>query len=317
MGEAQPRRYMLLEQIKQIKKELGMDTDEKEMLVSKFRARLQGSLASEKVGMAACCMLHRVCGMLHAECCMLHVRRATARDRERGQDFVPVYTQLQARARTRARTAGGAAYSCALAGQVLKVIEEELSKLSMMETSSSEFHVTRSYAHAPRPTSEHRVLCRVAWHSARGNCVAGLPGSPACCGANARPTSGLGLAPATSAPGLGAPLPHLHREWAHPCHICPGTGLTPATFALELAGRYLDWLTSMPWGTCSPDSYDLARAQAVLDKDHYGLNDVKVRLHASPHYARAGYMLTEPPRDNRGLVAVRRTSHRRSRSRRR
>ena len=96
MGEAQPRRYMLLEQIKQIKKELGMDTDEKEMLVSKFRARLQGSLASEKVGMAACCMLHRVCGMLHAECCMLHrvcgmlhaeccmlhVRRATARDRE-------------------------------------------------------------------------------------------------------------------------------------------------------------------------------------------------------------------------------------------
>jgi hypothetical protein len=34
----------------------------------------------------------------------------------------------------------------------------------------------------------------------------------------------------------------------------------------------------MPWGTCSPDSYDLARAQAVLDKDHYGLNDVKVRV---------------------------------------
>ena len=115
----------------------------------------------------------------------------------------------------------------------------------------------------------------------------------------------------------GAPLPHLHREWAHPCHICAGTGLTPATSAPGLAGRYLDWLTSMPWGTCSPDSYDLARAQAVLDKDHYGLNDVKVRLNASLHYARAGYLLTEPPRDNRGLVAVRRTSHRRSRSRRR
>ncbi len=46
---------------------------------------------------------------------------------------------------------------------------------------------------------------------------------------------GLGLAPATSAPGLGSPLrhlrrdlgsppPHLRRDWAHPSHICAGTG---------------------------------------------------------------------------------------------
>ena len=27
-----------------------------------------------------------------------------------------------------------------------------------------------------------------------------------------------GLTPATSAPGLGSPRPHLHRDWAHPCH---------------------------------------------------------------------------------------------------
>jgi hypothetical protein len=37
----------------------------------------------------------------------------------------------------------------------------------------------------------------------------------------------LGSLPATSAPGLGSPLPHLHREWARPCHICTGTGLAP------------------------------------------------------------------------------------------
>jgi hypothetical protein len=24
--------------------------------------------------------------------------------------------------------------------------------------------------------------------------------------------------------GLGSPLPHLHRDWAHPCHICTGLG---------------------------------------------------------------------------------------------
>ena len=27
---------------------------------------------------------------------------------------------------------------------------------------------------------------------------------------------------------LGSPLPHLHRKWAHPCHICTGTGPTRA-----------------------------------------------------------------------------------------
>jgi hypothetical protein len=43
--------------------------------------------------------------------------------------------------------------------------------------------------------------------------------------------SETGLTPATSAPGLGSPLPHLHRDWARPSHICTGTALTPATSA--------------------------------------------------------------------------------------
>jgi hypothetical protein len=34
----------------------------------------------------------------------------------------------------------------------------------------------------------------------------------------------LGLIAATSAPGLDSSLPHLHRDWAHRCHICTGTG---------------------------------------------------------------------------------------------
>jgi hypothetical protein len=41
--------------------------------------------------------------------------------------------------------------------------------------------------------------------------------------------AGTGLTPATSAPGPGSPLPHLRRDWAHPCphlrrdwaHPCP------------------------------------------------------------------------------------------------
>ena len=34
--------------------------------------------------------------------------------------------------------------------------------------------------------------------------------------------------PATSAPGLGSPRPHLHPDWAYPGHICTWTGLTHA-----------------------------------------------------------------------------------------
>jgi hypothetical protein len=34
--------------------------------------------------------------------------------------------------------------------------------------------------------------------------------------------TGSGLTPATSAPGLGSPPPHLHQERAHPCDICTG-----------------------------------------------------------------------------------------------
>ena len=32
--------------------------------------------------------------------------------------------------------------------------------------------------------------------------------------------------PLGTSPGL-TPCPHLRRDWAHPCHICIGTGLTP------------------------------------------------------------------------------------------
>ncbi|XP_028619310.1 lon protease homolog, mitochondrial [Grammomys surdaster] len=42
--------------------------------------------------------------------------------------------------------------------------------------------------------------------------------------------------------------------------------------------NYLDWLTSIPWGRQSNENLDLARAQAVLEEDHYGMEDVKKRV---------------------------------------
>ncbi|XP_077635664.1 lon protease homolog, mitochondrial [Crocuta crocuta] len=42
--------------------------------------------------------------------------------------------------------------------------------------------------------------------------------------------------------------------------------------------NYLDWLTSIPWGKYSNENLDLTRAQAVLEEDHYGMEDVKKRI---------------------------------------
>mmetsp|Transcript_165664 Transcript_165664/g.531826 ORF Transcript_165664/g.531826 Transcript_165664/m.531826 type:complete len:1024 (+) Transcript_165664:75-3146(+) len=42
--------------------------------------------------------------------------------------------------------------------------------------------------------------------------------------------------------------------------------------------NYLDWLTMMPWGAHSEDTLSLIKARQILDRDHYGLNDVKERI---------------------------------------
>lgn len=42
--------------------------------------------------------------------------------------------------------------------------------------------------------------------------------------------------------------------------------------------NYLDVITSLPWGNESDDNYDLDRAQRILDREHFGLKDVKERI---------------------------------------
>jgi len=114
MTETQ-RKYMLHEQLKSIKKELGMEKDDKEALITKYRKKL-------------------------------------------------------------------AEFSEELEEEVLETIESELEKLSTLEKNSSEFNVTRSY---------------------------------------------------------------------------------------------LDWLTSVPWGQSSEETFDIKEARRILDRDHYGMDEVK------------------------------------------
>lgn len=41
---------------------------------------------------------------------------------------------------------------------------------------------------------------------------------------------------------------------------------------------YLDTLVALPWSSGTPDNLDIAHAREVLNKDHYGLEDVKDRI---------------------------------------
>ncbi len=41
---------------------------------------------------------------------------------------------------------------------------------------------------------------------------------------------------------------------------------------------YLDWLTILPWGVYTQDNLDIDKARAILDRDHFGLDDVKERI---------------------------------------
>jgi ATP-dependent Lon protease len=46
----------------------------------------------------------------------------------------------------------------------------------------------------------------------------------------------------------------------------------------QIVRSHLELIADLPWTESTPDNYDLTRAQAVLDEDHYGLKDIKSRI---------------------------------------
>lgn len=54
--------------------------------------------------------------------------------------------------------------------------------------------------------------------------------------------------------------------------------LEPSSAEFNVTRAYLDWLTVLPWGVYSKDSYDIAKAGRILNRDHYGLDEVKERI---------------------------------------
>jgi len=54
--------------------------------------------------------------------------------------------------------------------------------------------------------------------------------------------------------------------------------MSPGASEYTVSKTYVDWLLELPWNVSSEDKLDLDRAQEILERDHFGLEDVKERI---------------------------------------
>jgi ATP-dependent Lon protease len=54
--------------------------------------------------------------------------------------------------------------------------------------------------------------------------------------------------------------------------------MNPQVAEYSIQRNYLDLFLDLPWDSFSEDNFDLKRAQKILDRDHFGLEEVKKRV---------------------------------------
>jgi ATP-dependent Lon protease len=54
--------------------------------------------------------------------------------------------------------------------------------------------------------------------------------------------------------------------------------MNPQVAEYSIQRNYLDLFLDLPWDEFSTDKFDLKRAKKILDRDHYGFDDVKRRI---------------------------------------
>ncbi len=54
--------------------------------------------------------------------------------------------------------------------------------------------------------------------------------------------------------------------------------MNPQVAEFSIQRNYLELILDLPWNEYSKDNFDLKRAMKILDRDHYGLDDVKKRI---------------------------------------
>ncbi|MFH1880452.1 MAG: endopeptidase La [Bacillota bacterium] len=62
------------------------------------------------------------------------------------------------------------------------------------------------------------------------------------------------------------------RELERLSHMMPGTP------EVSISRTYVEWILDIPWGVTTEDNLNLKHARKILDRDHYGLRDVKDRI---------------------------------------
>ncbi|MFL0809457.1 MAG: endopeptidase La [Agarilytica sp.] len=54
--------------------------------------------------------------------------------------------------------------------------------------------------------------------------------------------------------------------------------MSPMSAEASVVRSYIDWMVNVPWAKRSKVKHDLDRAEKILEKDHYGLDEVKERI---------------------------------------
>ncbi len=52
----------------------------------------------------------------------------------------------------------------------------------------------------------------------------------------------------------------------------------PSSAEASVSRTYIEWLLDLPWTEKTEESFDIKKAEAILNSDHYGLEDVKERI---------------------------------------
>ena len=54
--------------------------------------------------------------------------------------------------------------------------------------------------------------------------------------------------------------------------------MDPRNQEYHVSLNYLNTLASLPWNKFEEENHDPKRAQEILDRDHYGLEEIKKRI---------------------------------------
>jgi len=54
--------------------------------------------------------------------------------------------------------------------------------------------------------------------------------------------------------------------------------MSPMSAEATVVRNYIDWIISLPWEEYTEDTFDIDRAERILEEDHYGLEKVKQRI---------------------------------------